>query len=89
MRLAAHNRPQRHTPILFSRALALIALMIAASIFPARAFAQGETTSAIVGQVTDTTGAVVPGASITITNRETGLTRSAQSDDAGRFNFPN
>ena len=62
--------------------------MIAASIFPARALAQGETTSAIVGQVTDTTGAVIPGAGITITNRETGLTRSAQSDDAGRFNFP-
>ena len=51
--------------------------MIAASIFPARAFAQGETTSAIVGEVTDATGAVVPGASITITNQETGLKRNA------------
>jgi hypothetical protein len=62
--------------------------MIAASIFPARAFGQGETTSAIVGEVTDSTGAVVPGASITITNQETGLKRSARTDDAGRFNFP-
>jgi hypothetical protein len=62
--------------------------MISASIFPARAFAQGETTSAIVGEVADATGAVVPGATITITNQETGLKRSAKVDDAGRFNFP-
>ncbi len=38
--------------------------------------------------MTDSTGAVVPGASITITNQETGLKRSAKTDDAGRFNFP-
>ena len=50
--------------------------------------AQGETTSAIVGQVRDTTNAVVPGATVAITNLETGLRRSAKTDDAGRFNFP-
>ncbi|HTQ86372.1 MAG TPA: carboxypeptidase regulatory-like domain-containing protein [Candidatus Solibacter sp.] len=50
--------------------------------------AQGETTSAIVGQVTDATGAAVPGAKVTITNRETGLERSVTSDTAGRFSFP-
>ena len=52
------------------------------------AWAQGETTSAIVGQVTDATNAAVPGAKVTITSRETGLTRSVQTDAAGRFNFP-
>jgi hypothetical protein len=52
------------------------------------AWAQGETTSAIVGQVTDATGAAVPGANVTITSRETGLTRTASTDEAGRFNFP-
>ena len=57
-------------------------------ILPMKALAQGETTSAIVGQVRDTTDAVVPGAIVTITNHETGLKRSAQTDDAGRFNFP-
>ncbi len=54
----------------------------------AKALAQGETTSAIVGQVRDTTGAVVPGATVTITNQATGLKRSARTDDAGRFSFP-
>src|SRR5665213_1697610 len=51
-------------------------------------FAQGETTSAIVGQVSDASGAAVPGAMVTIRSAETGLRRSATTDDSGRFNFP-
>jgi hypothetical protein len=66
---------------------ALLALTVA-SFLPAKAFAQGETTSAIVGEVRDATNAVVPGATVTVSNHETGLTRSAQTDSAGRFNFP-
>jgi len=63
-------------------------VLTVACFLPAEALAQGETTSAIVGQVRDTTNAVVPGASVTIANPETGLRRSAKTDDAGRFNFP-
>jgi hypothetical protein len=59
-----------------------------ACLLPVKSLAQGETTSAIVGQVRDASDAVVPGANVTITNRETGLKRSARTDDAGRFNFP-
>jgi hypothetical protein len=57
-------------------------------LFPAETLAQGETTSAIVGQVTDATNAAIPDAAVTITDRETGLKRSATTDDSGRFNFP-
>jgi hypothetical protein len=66
----------------------VLVLAIAASVFPAKTLAQGETTSAIVGQVTDATNAAVPDAAVTITNHETGLRRSAKTDNAGRFNFP-
>jgi hypothetical protein len=59
-----------------------------ACLLPVRALAQGETTSAIVGEVKDATSAVVGGATVTIRNHETGLKRSAQTDGAGRFNFP-
>src|SRR5260370_21220258 len=52
------------------------------------AFSQGETTSAIIGQVSDASGAAVPSATVTVTNKETGLMRSASTDDSGRFNFP-
>ena len=55
---------------------------------PAALFSQGETTSAIVGQVTDATSAAIPGALIIITNHETGLQRRATADEQGRFNFP-
>jgi len=54
----------------------------------AKALAQGETTSAIIGEVGDVSSAVVAGAPVTITNHETGLKRSAMTNDAGRFNFP-
>jgi hypothetical protein len=57
-------------------------------LLPAKALAQGETTSAIIGEVSDASSAVVAGATVTITNHETGLKRSAKTDDAGRFNFP-
>jgi hypothetical protein len=67
--------------------LAFVVLTVAC-LLPAKALAQGETTSAIVGQVRDTTDAVVPDAAVTITNHETGLQRSARTDEAGRFNFP-
>jgi hypothetical protein len=58
------------------------------ALFPRAVWAQGETTSAIVGQVTDATKAAVAGAKVTITSRETGLKRSVTTDEAGRFNFP-
>src|SRR5271170_2798299 len=63
-------------------------LAVVVSLPPSQALAQGETTSGIVGQVRDTTNAVVPGATVAIANLETGLRRSAKTDDAGRFNFP-
>ncbi|MGA8437623.1 MAG: carboxypeptidase-like regulatory domain-containing protein [Candidatus Sulfotelmatobacter sp.] len=63
-------------------------MLSVACLLPAEALAQGETTSAIIGEVKDASRAVVAGASVTITSHETGLKRSAKTDDAGRFNFP-
>ncbi len=57
-------------------------------VLPMALLAQGETTSAIIGQVNDPTNSAIPGATVTITNEETGLKRSAKTDDAGQFNFP-
>src|SRR5579872_6783741 len=50
--------------------------------------AQGETTSAIVGTVVDQSGGALPGATITVTNQQTGSKRSAKADESGRFSFP-
>ena len=67
----------------------IVFLMLAVTcLLTAEARAQGETTSAIVGEVKDATNAVLHGATVTIANHETGLERTARTDDTGRFNFP-
>src|SRR5687767_5216173 len=43
----------------------------------------------IVGAIDDQTGSSVPKATITITNKGTGLTRSVEADDQGRFSLLN
>src|SRR5277367_4516929 len=53
-----------------------------------RAMAQGETTSAIVGSVTDPAGAAIPGATVTVISSENGMRRTVHTDDAGRYGFP-
>src|ERR1700726_1949883 len=74
--------------IIVSRDLRLFLAISSLLLFSTGSFAQGETTSAIVGQVSDASGAAMPGATVTATNKETGLRRSASTDDSGRFNFP-
>jgi Carboxypeptidase regulatory-like domain len=73
---------------MFRTGISSVLLSVALLAVAGLAFAQGETTSAILGQVTDMSNAAVPGATVTVTNRETGLQRTAITDDAGWFNFP-
>jgi len=54
--------------------------------FSVCAFAQNAT---VVGTVTDPSGSVVPNAAIAITNVETGIVRSVNSNDAGQYLVPN
>ena len=55
----------------------------------AAAFALAQTsTSELSGTVRDNTGAVVPGASVTLTNEQTGLTYKQRTTDAGLYSFP-
>src|ERR1700680_4804335 len=78
----------RFTTMLRSTLSIFIFVGLSHFLFPEAPFSQGETTSAIVGQVSDASGAAVPSATVTVTNRETGLRRSASTDASGRFNFP-
>jgi Carboxypeptidase regulatory-like domain len=54
----------------------------------ATAFGQGETTSAISGQVRDATGAAIAGAKVTLISADDGSKRSILTDQTGRFRFP-
>jgi hypothetical protein len=70
----------------FSAAVLLAGLVAA---FAASA-AFGQSNSGIVsGSVTDSTGALIPGAAVTITNSVSGFTRSTTSDSSGKYRFYN
>jgi len=65
----------------------LLALVImGAAVLPARAQVLY---GSIVGTVEDPSGAVVPGAAISVTNAATGVSRDVKADDQGRYTIVN
>jgi hypothetical protein len=66
------------TRLLVACFLALFISVASAQISPGR----------ITGNVKDTQGAAVPGATIKLTNPSTGFERTSTTDDSGQFNFP-
>src|ERR1035437_1969148 len=52
------------------------------------AFAQGGGSVAISGTVTDPTGAVIPGANVTVTEKSTSIVHTAVTGASGLFNIP-
>ena len=65
------------------RALCIILFVLA---MPMSVFAQSRLTAAdITGTVQDQTGAVLPGVTITATNRATNQSRTAVTDKDGRY----
>src|SRR5262245_8755072 len=61
-------------------------ILVAIALANCSLFAQGFS-AAISGAVRDTTGAVLPGVSITVTNTESGLMRTVVSNETGSYNF--
>src|SRR5262245_40357622 len=53
---------------------------------PAAASAQ-VTTADLVGTIKDSSGGVVPGVTVTLTNEATGVSRSVTSSEAGTYTF--
>jgi hypothetical protein len=64
-----------------------VAAMIAAAVCAISLYAQSER-GTISGTVQDATGAVVPGAKVTLTNSQTGITFSLPSNASGEFTVP-
>jgi len=64
--------------------LAVLVLAIGTS----TALAQGGATSSLSGTVTDTSGAVVPGANVAVKRTDTGLTSEAVTNAEGQFTVP-
>ena len=66
---------------------ALTAVLCLAGLFSGALSAQ-TATGQINGTVTDTSGAVVPAAGVTLINEETGLTRETSTNESGDYTFP-
>src|SRR5262249_24422867 len=65
-----------------------IVAALVCSIF-AGAAAYGQSTAQVSGAVKDQTGAVLPGTEVTMTQTETGLTRTTVTDETGSYSLPN
>jgi hypothetical protein len=66
----------------------IIGLLMIFGVNVSTAFAQQAMTSATLGgRIEDTSGAASSGATVTVVNLETNLTRSVASDEAGRYRF--
>ncbi len=63
-------------------------LILAACLGPVSLKAQTSTQGGVTGTVTDPSGAVVPGAAITIQNKATNAIAQAKTDGSGFFNVP-
>ena len=48
----------------------------------------GQATGSFSGNVVDKSGSGVPGATVTVTSQETGLTREGKTDEAGHYIVP-
>ncbi len=70
--------------------LSAVALLLASVLSgpQVRVWAQSETTGALAGQVSDPSGAALPGADVTVASSTTGLHRTVRTDESGRFSFP-
>jgi outer membrane receptor protein involved in Fe transport len=65
----------------------LVYLFLLLALLPGRAFAQADT-GTIAGSVRDASGAVIPGAMVTIRNTAINVTRTAQTGEDGVYTFP-
>ena len=73
------------TSLRFGSTTLLLAAAVFATVPPSRIHAQAES-GRIVGTVTDSTGAAIPQASVTLVNKTTGLTLTGSSNASGELN---
>jgi hypothetical protein len=68
------------------RLVMLCTLTLCFVVFAQNTWAQG-TTGSVVGTITDTTGSVIPNATVTLSNNATGEKRTAMTTDSGDYQF--
>ncbi|HEY8549092.1 MAG TPA: TonB-dependent receptor [Vicinamibacterales bacterium] len=77
---------QNRTTAVWRRALALCAALLTLQALPVHAQFD---TAVVLGTVRDDSGAVIPGATVTLRNLDTGITAETQTDENGNYQFFN
>ena len=79
------DQPALNRPVLDSMFLRLIIVVLGLALVPSSV---AQTFGEITGVVTDTSGAVVAAATVTVTNTQTNATRAAVTNNVGNYSFP-
>ena len=79
--------PRSNRFIVWTQTIALLALTVAALICGPLGVSQSSTSARLSGSVTDTSGAMVPGAQVTAQNTGTNLETAVESDETGNYAF--
>jgi hypothetical protein len=74
--------------MLAKRVVVVFVLLVLVGVAAPVSLAQSSDSGTLAGTVTDGTGAVVPNVSVTLTETDTGATRSTTANDKGHFIFP-
>jgi hypothetical protein len=64
-------------------------LVAAVTLLVVAGSAYGQATAQLSGRITDASGAVLPGVTVTVTQTDTGFTRTTVTDDGGGYVLPN
>ena len=70
------------------KATAMLSTIVGVLLFAGSLFSQGNN-GRILGRVTDQSGGVVSGATVTVVDKDRGVARTLTTDDAGEYNAPN
>src|SRR5262245_46612107 len=70
-----------------TRFLGRIGLLAVVALLPLTAWAQTAQVGQVTGTVTDTSGGALPGATVTLSSEERGVSRNTVTDASGKFLF--
>src|SRR5579862_5318080 len=85
MQLSVQCRSQRHDNL---KKLSLAALSVAVTCFALCINAPAQTSQGITGVVTDSTGAVIPNATVIVHNEGTGIDKPVTTTNTGNYSVP-
>src|SRR5437879_12601035 len=71
-----------------SRYLLVLPVLLISLILSGHLIYAQVTTGTISGVAQDSSGAVIPGVSVTVKNLDTGITRTVTTDEGGRYTVP-